>query len=67
MATQTWWWTVSDFGYCDGCGEPTTGKRIAYEPYLRSVLCESCAFDREIAEACRESKRARRARQLVHD
>lgn len=63
LLETSWWWTIGRGGDCDQCGARVAGTVIAYESLERTVLCETCADETGVADSCRESKRARRARQ----
>jgi hypothetical protein len=59
-----WWWTPARRGLCRRCGLDVAGQMIAYEFEGRTVYCGRCAEQLGIADLCRESRRARLARQL---
>ena len=61
--SPTWWWTIATAGHCEVCWEPVRNRVIAYEPFSRATMCYECAEYGGIAEGCRESKRAKQARQ----
>jgi hypothetical protein len=66
LLETAWYWTVprSD-SRCDSCDEAVDqDPRIAYEHSSATVLCTGCAEDLGVAARCRESRRARKARQL---